>query len=249
MTGAGEGRGGEEGLTEKSKQNRPPPKLQPIEMLSEFRGEYGSIGQDLLDRGEYQDAINSFDKSLNVYPKSVYYMYGKGLALARLGKHEEAIEYYDKIIETSEKYLLDTLQSIATFIDLYKITFSAFYEKWNSFSKLRKFVEASLCFDKTKEYLEAWPPEDKTFRTWENFWIYRARTFLKKQDNVERCLSNLEKAFLIYKESHDRMQWPIFIERIKEEKDFKAILNDEHFKEMILSSTSSTSSSSRSSDE
>jgi tetratricopeptide (TPR) repeat protein len=103
-------------------------------------------------------------------------MYGKGLALARLGKHEEAIEYYDKIIETSEKYLLDTLQSIATFIDLYKITFSAFYEKWNSLNKLRKFLEASLCFDKTKEYLEAWPPEDKTFRTWENFWLYRAKT-------------------------------------------------------------------------
>ena len=248
MTGAGEG-GGEEELTEKkSKQNRPPPKFQPIEMLSEFRGEHGSIGQDHLNRGEYHEAINFFDKALNVYPKSVYYMYGKGLALARLGKHEEAIEYYDKIIETSEKYLSDTLQSIATFIDLYKITFSAFYEKWDSLNKLRKFVEASLYLDKTKEYLEAWPPEGKTFRTWENFWLYRARTFLKKQDNVERCLSNLEKAFLIYKESHDRMHWPIFIERIKEEKDFKAILNDEHFKEMILSSSSS-SLSSRSSDE
>jgi len=34
-------------------------------------------------------------------------MYGKGLALAGLGKYDEAIEYYDKIIETSEKYLLE----------------------------------------------------------------------------------------------------------------------------------------------
>ena len=64
MTGAGEGIGGGEELTEKkSKQNRPPPKLQPIEMLSEFRGEHGSIGQDHLNRGEYHEAINFFDKA------------------------------------------------------------------------------------------------------------------------------------------------------------------------------------------
>ena len=171
-------------------------------------------------------------------------MYGKGLALTKLGKHEQAIEYYDRIIETSDKYLIDD-HSIATFADLYKITYSTFYEKWKSLTTLGKIIEANACLDKTKEHLEAWPPEGKSFITLESFWLYRARTFLKKQD-VERCLSNLEKAFLIYKESHDRMQWPIFIERIKEEKDFKAILNDEHFKEMILSSSSL---SSRSSDE
>jgi len=63
VTGAGEGIGGGEELTEKkSKQNRPPPKYPPIEMLSEFRGEHGSIGQDLLDRGEYQEAINFLTK-------------------------------------------------------------------------------------------------------------------------------------------------------------------------------------------
>ena len=58
MSGAGEGGGGEELTEKKSKQNRPPPKYPPIEMLSEFRGEHGSIGQDLLDRGEYKEAIN-----------------------------------------------------------------------------------------------------------------------------------------------------------------------------------------------
>jgi len=99
-----------------------------VNFLTEFRGEEGSIGQDLVNKGEYQAAINFFDEALNANPKSVYFMYGKGLDLAGLGKYDEAIEYYDKIIETSEKYLLDTLQSIATFIDLYRITYSAFYE-------------------------------------------------------------------------------------------------------------------------
>jgi len=204
-------------------------------MFSEFRGEEGSIGQDLVNEGEYQAAINFFDKALNVYPKSIYFMYGKGLALAGLGKYDEAIEYYDKIIETSEKYLLDTLQSIATFVDLYRIIYSAFYEKWDSLSKSSKFVEASICLDKTKEYLEAWPPEGRTFRTWENFWLYRAKTFLKKQGDVEKCLSNLKQAFVIYKESHDSSQWSIFIERIREEKDFKNILdNEKHFKQVFF---------------
>jgi tetratricopeptide (TPR) repeat protein len=55
-------------------------------MFSEFRGEEGSIGQDLVNEGEYQAAIDFFDKALNVYPKSIYFMYGKGLALAGLGE-------------------------------------------------------------------------------------------------------------------------------------------------------------------
>jgi hypothetical protein len=89
--------------------------------------------------------------------------------------------------------------------------------------------------DKTKEYLEAWPPEGRTFRTWENFWLYRAKTFLKKQGDVEKCLSNLKQAFVIYKESHDSSQWSIFIERIREEKDFKNILdNKKHFKQVFF---------------
>ena len=72
---------------------------------------------------------------------------------------------------------------------------------------------------------------------WENFWLYGARTFLKNQGNVNRCLSNLKKAFVIYKEDHDRSRWPIFIERIREDKDFKTILNDAHFKEALLSAS------------
>jgi hypothetical protein len=72
---------------------------------------------------------------------------------------------------------------------------------------------------------------------WENFWLYGARTFLKKQGNVNRCLSNLKKAFVIYKEDHDRSRWPIFIERIREDKDFKTVLNDAHFKEALLSAS------------
>lgn len=53
-------------------------------------------------------------------------MYGKGLALAQLGKHEEAIECYNKIIETSDKYLIEY---IPTFIDLFTITCTAFNQK------------------------------------------------------------------------------------------------------------------------
>ena len=71
----------------------------------------------------------------------------------------------------------------------------------------------------------------------ENFWLYGVRTFLKKQGNVNRYLSNLKQVFVIYKESHDRSRWPIFIERIREDKDFKTILNDAHFKEALLSAS------------
>ena len=64
-------------------------------IISEFRGEWGSKGNDLLNEGKYHAALNFFNDYLEVYPKSVYFMYGKGLALAQLGKHEEAIECYN----------------------------------------------------------------------------------------------------------------------------------------------------------
>ena len=98
-------------------------------MLSEFRGENGSEGQDLLDKGEYYAAIKAFEKDLEKYPKSVYYLFGKGLSLAKLGNHKEATNYYSKVVETSDKYLIEYLP---TFEELYEITLKALYEKWRS---------------------------------------------------------------------------------------------------------------------
>ncbi len=45
-----------------------------------------------------QEAVNYFDKALELNPNHVDAWNNKGVALANLGKHEEAIVYYDKAL-------------------------------------------------------------------------------------------------------------------------------------------------------
>jgi tetratricopeptide (TPR) repeat protein len=140
------------GKEDEEKQEKTPKfKFDTIEMLSEFRGENGSEGQDLLDKGEYYAAIKSFEKDLEKYPKSVYYLFGKGLSLAKLGNHKEATNYYNKVVETSDNYLIESANKkkyLATFEELYDITLKALYEKWRSLQILGEREESAICLNR-----------------------------------------------------------------------------------------------------
>jgi tetratricopeptide (TPR) repeat protein len=220
----------------REKEREEQPKLKTCEMLSEFRGEDGSKGQELLEKGEYQSAINFFDKKLEIYPKSVYYTFGKGSALAGLGKHEEAIEYYDKIIETSNYYLIGWFP---TFVDLHDITCSAYNEKLRSLNTIERSMEAKRLAQQFIEYLDAFPP-DRFVDNFENFWLYRARA-LVRNSQTDACLISvkqaIEQAIIIYKLGHSKNEWKIFTDRLKQEKGFESIMNDEHFNRAIIDKT------------
>ena len=49
--------------------------------------------------GKYQEAIEHFDKAIELDPNYVDAWYNKGVVLDNLGEHEEAIECYDKALE------------------------------------------------------------------------------------------------------------------------------------------------------
>jgi tetratricopeptide (TPR) repeat protein len=162
-------------------------------------------------------------------------MYGKGLACAQLGKHEEAIECYNKIIETSDKYLIEYY---ATFHDLCNITCTAFIQKWVSLMILGKSIESIKVAQEFEEYLDAWPDRRcamgySLLSDYENFWLYGAKISIRKRDNVDKCLKNLEEAVICYKLAHCVGEWQTFISRIKGEKDFENIVTDERFKAVI----------------
>jgi tetratricopeptide (TPR) repeat protein len=206
-------------------------------IISEFRGECGSQGNYLLNEGRYHEALNFFNDSLEVYPKSVYFMYGKGLALAQLGKHEEAIECYNKIIETSDKYLLEY---IPTFMDLFNITCTAFDQKGVSLKILGKNVESIEVAQQYEEYLDAWPDRchvssERLMKgiSSENFWLYRAKICIRRGYNIDWCFESLEEAIICYKLGHHVKEWQTFITRLKGEKDFENIVTDERFKAVV----------------
>jgi tetratricopeptide (TPR) repeat protein len=53
----------------------------------------------ILER--YEEALEAFDKVIELEPNHIDAWNNKGAALHDLGKHEEAIKYFDKVIELS----------------------------------------------------------------------------------------------------------------------------------------------------
>jgi len=221
------------GKEDEEKQEKTPKfEFDTIEMLSEFRGENGSEGQDLLDKGEYYAAIKSFEKDLEKYPKSVYYLFGKGLSLAKLGNHKEATNYYSKVVETSDKYLIEYLP---TFEELYEITLKALYEKWRSLKILGEREESAICLNRIRELSElAIYDKDGKILPLRSYsenkvMLYRAKALIRK-GYVDTCLNDLERVSVVY----NRSEWQLFADAIKQDKDFQTIVNDERFKKLFI---------------
>jgi tetratricopeptide (TPR) repeat protein len=55
---------------------------------------------------EYNEAIECYDKALEIDPKDADTLNNKGNALDNLGKHKEAIECYDKALEIDPKHAI-----------------------------------------------------------------------------------------------------------------------------------------------
>lgn len=61
-------------------------------------------GISLLSLGRYEEAIESFDMTISLYPKHTYAWNNKGKALEALGRNSEAALAYKKVLETDPTY-------------------------------------------------------------------------------------------------------------------------------------------------
>ena len=61
-------------------------------------------GISLDNLGKYNEAIEYYDKALEIDPENAEALNNKGVALDDLGKYNEAIEYYDKVLEIDPKH-------------------------------------------------------------------------------------------------------------------------------------------------
>src|SRR5690348_194625 len=116
---------------------------------------------------EYDEAIECYDKALEIDPKDADALNNKGLALNKLGKYKEAIEYYDKASEIDPKYVLafnnigsalcdlkkykEAIESFDKALEIDPKHAMAWYNKGTALCNLKKYKEAIEYFDKALE--------------------------------------------------------------------------------------------------
>ncbi len=94
---------------------------------------WSNKGNTLVESGMYAEAIQCYDKALEINPKIGEVWNNKGLALARTGRHSEAVQCYDKALEIAP--------GDAEII----------YNKGIALSHLGNREEAMQCYDKIVE--------------------------------------------------------------------------------------------------
>jgi tetratricopeptide (TPR) repeat protein len=106
---------------------------------SQYLGDDSSItdlldkGNSLFTEGRYEEAIQYYDKVLEIEPNDVYVLYNKGNAFYSLGNYTEAIQYFDKALEI-EPRLVEALTN-----------------KGLALADLGKYQEAIQYYDKALE--------------------------------------------------------------------------------------------------
>ncbi len=111
--------------------NRPSEDM--AEMDSEKVESLYDRGWRLVHQRRYSEAIECYDKAIQIAPNSARAWYYKGWAFLKQGKYLDAIPYYDKAIQRDPNYL------------------HAWSEKGFALEKLSKLWEADEFFNKARE--------------------------------------------------------------------------------------------------
>ena len=61
-------------------------------------------GIDLHRSGNYEKAVQCYDRALEIDPKGADVWNNKGVALDALGRYDEAVQCYDRALEVDPKY-------------------------------------------------------------------------------------------------------------------------------------------------
>ena len=62
-------------------------------------------GAALDNSGQYEQAIEYYDRALAIDPNHVNALYNKGVALGNLGRYQEAIKYYDRALAIEPNFV------------------------------------------------------------------------------------------------------------------------------------------------
>ena len=126
-----------------------------------------SEGLALYELGKYKEAIQCYDKAIDIDPDDADAYYNKGCALDSLEQYKEVIKYYDKAIEidpddadayNNKGYALYCLKQYKEAIKCYDKVIEidpdfalAYNNKGCALDSLKQYKEAIKCYDKAIE--------------------------------------------------------------------------------------------------
>ena len=94
---------------------------------------YVTEGLSLDREGKYDEAIEAYNKAIELEPDSTDAWYNKGLTFAKQDNHEEAVKCFDKVLEKDNENA------------------SVWYNKGNALYYQFKYEEAIKCYDRALE--------------------------------------------------------------------------------------------------
>jgi tetratricopeptide (TPR) repeat protein len=124
-------------------------------------------GNKLLNLGQYEEAIECYNKVIELDDKKIPAYDNKGCALFKLGRNNEAIECFNKAIEYKSDFpdlwynkgytlyeIREYKEAIICFDEVIKLNpkdVDAYIYKGIALSDLKKYEEAKKCYDKARE--------------------------------------------------------------------------------------------------
>ncbi len=188
------------------------------------------LGNLLAAAKEFEEAIASYDKALEIKPDDHEAWNNRGVALYKLGRFEEAIASFDQALEiksddheawNNRGVALDKLGRLEEAIASYDqaLEFKPdYHEAWNNrgwaLDKLGRFEEAIASYDQA---LEIKPDYTSAF--------YNKACCYALQGNVEQAIENLQQAIKLSPEKYREMA--------KNDSDFNKIREDVRFQALI----------------
>ncbi|QLE42510.1 tetratricopeptide repeat protein [Nostoc sp. C052] len=188
------------------------------------------LGKVLHSAEEFEAALASFDKAVEIKPDEYYAWNGRGSALEYLERYEDAILSYDKALSIKPDYheawnnrgnaLLNLGRNKDAILSYDKALSIKpdYHEAWNirgyALYNLGRFEEAIASYDQALKFQpdlhEAW---------------YNKACSYALQVNIEQALENLQKAINLNHDEYRKMA--------KTDSDFDAIREDERFQALI----------------
>jgi len=148
--------------------------LSPLSTAS-TSSELVDIGYRFMDSGRYQDALNAFDKAIEIDPNNANAWSGKGFALKNLERFQEALDAFDKATELDPDLL------------------NAWLHKGYTLDGLGKQQDAIVVFQRIINISDRLIAIDPNGNTWKNKgdnpWHYKAEALKSLGENEDALIA------------------------------------------------------------